>query len=565
LYHFSVYYILLAMICTGCAVRPPLGETFTPQELHWVETPSVAAVPAPKVKQSKAAEVLGQPISLLIAAPVDLKELCLEIGRLAHIPIYVAADVVGHGTAAAHQQPVGSVLQQLCKTHKLRARYLHKTVIIEPDTPYIRTYVVPLLALKRHNRTQTVVMGDLDNSNRSSSQGSSILESEVVNDLWAELCQTLDVVLGVNPSLSRIASGKTREPPPVAPTRKRHELPANTPPAESKAATASQGQGMPETGPTSAAQYTCHRHAGIIIVRGTSEHHHVVGEYLQRLQRQLSSQVLIEAKILEVTLHDTYKSGVNWRVFRDSLKIRSPVVSGAPAVNTASHLSADHLFSLGISMPDINLVIRALSQFGHVRTLSNPRLAVMNNQPAILKVAHNYIYFTAREVRHYRQNQADYVPPVLSTTESKVHSVPIGLIMSVQPAIDVERQEIVLSLKPTISVISKLIADPMIALASEQRVVSQVPVTEVRELDSVLRLKSGGVAIVGGLMQERRGYQHDVLPGTESTFLEGLFSTLDRDVQKTELVILLRATLIDAPTGEMTTNILEGEDLALLF
>ncbi len=108
MYRFSIYYILLVMICTGCAMRPPLGETFTPQELHWVETPSVAAVPAPKVKQSKAAEVLAQPISLVIAAPVALKELCLEIGRLSHIPIYVAADVVGHGTAAAHQQPVGS-------------------------------------------------------------------------------------------------------------------------------------------------------------------------------------------------------------------------------------------------------------------------------------------------------------------------------------------------------------------------------------------------------------------------------------------------------------------------
>ncbi|MFN9938981.1 MAG: type II and III secretion system protein, partial [bacterium] len=148
-----------------------------------------------------------------------------------------------------------------------------------------------------------------------------------------------------------------------------------------------------------------------------------------------------------------------------------------------------------------------LQEFGFVRTLSSPRITVMNNQTAILKVAQNKVYFRLNYDKIYNSlNNREN-----TTVSSDIQTVPIGLIMLVQPSIDLNTGEILLFLRPSISRLTKTVSDPAIDIAFNSSInidsnkltsptQSMIPVVEVREIDSVLRLHNKEMAILGGLM-----------------------------------------------------------------
>lgn len=183
--------------------------------------------------------------------------------------------------------------------------------------------------------------------------------------------------------------------------------------------------------------------------------------------------------------------------------------------------------------------IKLLEQFGDLKVLSSPKVMALNNQTAMLKVVDNKVYFTLE----VDIEAATDTSPRLITYTSTVHSVPIGFVMAVTPQVS-EGEQVTLNVRPTISRIIGYVEDPSPALA-EADVISLVPEVQVREVESILKVASGQIGVLGGLMQDTLDKNTDGIPGlSRIPWLGSLFSYRDDTATKTELIIFLRPVVI---------------------
>lgn len=193
-------------------------------------------------------------------------------------------------------------------------------------------------------------------------------------------------------------------------------------------------------------------------------------------------------------------------------------------------------------------ILNLMDRFGTTRTLSSPRLTVMNNQPAILKVVENQVYFNMKYDTYYpnARNKTENLEP-FTNIQSQIQTVPIGLILTVQPSIDLETGEIIMALRPTISSSAGYVLDPAVELASQkygQDIKSRIPVIKIDEINSVLRL-GNEMVILGGMMQEVVRNDQQGFPGLMDNPLSGLFSDKHDNRAVKELVIFLRSVKLD--------------------
>jgi len=182
-----------------------------------------------------------------------------------------------------------------------------------------------------------------------------------------------------------------------------------------------------------------------------------------------------------------------------------------------------------------------LQQFGDAKVLSSPKIMDMNNQAALLKVVNNEVYFTV----DVNRETATATSAGITTFETTVHTVPVGFMMNVTPFIS--EDEISLNIRPTLSRIVGYVNDPNPDLAREN-VVSQVPIIQEREMDSVLRLRNRQTAIIGGLIQDTNDKSRTGIPGlSQIPWLGDLFSYRDDRVTKSELIIFIRPIIVYNP------------------
>jgi general secretion pathway protein D len=270
-------------------------------------------------------------------------------------------------------------------------------------------------------------------------------------------------------------------------------------------------------------------------------------------------QVIIEATIAEVSLSDNYQQGINWQSLR-SLRPGTPQAgfsaaqnpTGVPVPNPFTSASGSFAtvsgsapgafaFLLNYVAPGLGLssTLSLLETFGKVKVLSSPKISVLNNQTAMLKVVDNVVYFLIKN---------DSTTTTTGTTNnftSTPQSVSVGLVMSVTPQIS-ENGSILLNVRPTISSLKGAgKTDPTPGLA----VANVVPEIQTREMESMLRLSDGEVAVMGGLMEDRINYNTNEIPGLGGIpVLGNFFSNRNDTTTKTELVIFLKPTIIRDPS-----------------
>ena len=290
--------------------------------------------------------------------------------------------------------------------------------------------------------------------------------------------------------------------------------------------------------------------AGYISVRATQLQHRRVAEFLDRIMQSARRQVLIEATIVEVDLSNRYQQGIDWSLIKpggtaydSSFSIRP----SGPSEGLRTGGLVSTLTSLTLNGPsvfkgyDLTGMLSMLESFGTLRVLSSPKISVLNNQSSVLKVVDNKVYFTLSVTPGTpASNGVAATPAVYNTT---INTVPIGLLMSVTPQIS-ESGEVILNLRPTISRITGYATDPSPALTLSGGA-NGIPEVQTREMESVLRVQSGGVAILGGLMQDSRNNNSDEVPILNRVpGLGNLFKYRDEASKKTELVIFLRPTVL---------------------
>jgi len=469
----------------------------------------------PLKKTTKASDIIPKefykPVSLSLSDSVPLKDIFLRLAQSSGVNIIVSPDIQGGAVLHASQRPLIELVEEICLSHGLRYQINNRMLKVMVDKPYMQSYNLEFLILSRQNNNRFSVATDVftapegyqgDEDNGSNTQ----LTAETKTDFWQELSDNLNIIL--------------------------EDAPGDTP-----------------------SRYTIHKQAGIISVFAPQSQQKIINDYLDQLRESVQRQVLIEAKIVEVNLKDEFKSGINWNALKGDFVLQAPLGSIATVgKHNPNSAPARNVFTLGGSGKEVTGLISLLDNFGTVRTLSNPRLTVINNQPAVLKVATNKVYFKLNYTRDY--NYFDKREQVYVSSDAK--TVPIGLVMVVLPSIRKEDGKIVMTMRPTISRIIQEVADPAVGIASDQKQTSFVPEVQVRELDSVLSMTSGETVVVGGLMEERSNNETQKVPDVaDIPILGALFQGKANERHVTELVIFITATILDnddyEPEGQTTT------------
>jgi general secretion pathway protein D len=283
--------------------------------------------------------------------------------------------------------------------------------------------------------------------------------------------------------------------------------------------------------------------SGLINVYASQQQHEQVQGFLDRVMVNAQRQVLIEMTIVEVELSDGYQMGVDWSRLSDGNGTGGNGPSLIANLIGSTNLSTAPVFSLGYqnvtsSIGNISATIKMLETFGNVRVLSSPKIMALNNQTALLKVVDETVYFTVEQEITQTEGQ-----PSLTTFTSEVHTVPVGMVMSVIPQIN-ENDNVTMSIRPTISRITSFKEDPVPKLLGAD-FENLVPQIQVRELESLLQVGDGQTIVMGGLMQNKVNKARDGIPILQNTPVIGdLFSYRNDLVTKTELVIFLRPTVI---------------------
>jgi general secretion pathway protein D len=300
-----------------------------------------------------------------------------------------------------------------------------------------------------------------------------------------------------------------------------------------------------------AASVIGNRESGILYVRANSKQHEKVQEFLDQVLAGAKRQVLIEATVAEVQLRSEYQRGIEWQRLRSGVTgIELRQLPSAPTTSVTPGFNPNP-FVIGYRSAGRNFeaTLRLLEEFGDVRVLSSPRLSVMNNQTAILRVTRDIIYFTltpsTTPVTVTGSGLGGVTIPASFTTTPNIAAE--GFMMAVLPQIN-DVDAVVLNVRPTIRRRVDSVRDPNPALqgAGTQ---NDIPVFETREFDSILRLQSGEIAVLAGLMQDFAQTNESGIPGIRSIPFVGEALSNRADLSaKTELVIFLRATVIRDPS-----------------
>ena len=270
--------------------------------------------------------------------------------------------------------------------------------------------------------------------------------------------------------------------------------------------------------------FSVNRQGGVIIVKDYPEVLLQVAEMLEAIEGSIQRQVFIQAKIVEVTLNDQYRLGIDWSAVSPITLASS--TSGAGTIlgglENATLTGAAGL-TYGVANANFNLVVDALSQQGDVSVLSSPKIATLNNQRAVIKVGTEDVFFSP-EVTPATTTSA-------ATTVYTPESVTIGIVLDVVPQINANGM-IMMSINTSIT-----------ERAGERTSpdnVNVVPILDVREANNVVLSRSGQTIVIGGLMKTKKEEIDNALPLLgDIPILGRLFQRKLNTEEKTELVIML--------------------------
>ena len=309
--------------------------------------------------------------------------------------------------------------------------------------------------------------------------------------------------------------------------------------------------------------------SGVVVIRAMPDELRNVDMYLKATQLSVDRQVILEAKILEVELNDSFQSGINWASFasfrgshanRVSGGMISPGANLAPlpydggqpavirngrglAASTGFSLSqaaeaAGSLFGFAFQTNNFAALITFLESQGTVHVLSSPRVAAMNNQKAVLKIGTDEFFVTGVTTNISNNTTGNTITP--SVTLQPFFS---GVVLDVTPQID-DKGNILLHVHPSVSQVTTV--NKGVNLGTAGTLNLPLAASSTSELDSIVRGQNGRVVAIGGLMRQASSGDVDQLPGADKIpVLGALFRNKNRVNQKRELVVLIKPTIVE--------------------
>jgi len=306
--------------------------------------------------------------------------------------------------------------------------------------------------------------------------------------------------------------------------------------------------------------------AGMIVVKALPSELSAVREFLERSELSVKRQVILEAKILEVSLNEGFEAGVNWSAisgqltqgynledgfnlntdgttpvdkYRDITKTYRYYENGVlKSMAVPSREGTGGTFASLLRVQDITKVLSLLETQGTVQVLSSPRVSTVNNQKAVIRVGSDEYFVTG-----ISNNTTSNATSVSSTPNIELSPFFSGISLDVTPQIS-EEGEVVLHIHP---VVSEVTDQQKNFTVGSQDFSLPLALRGIRESDSIVKAQNGQVIVLGGLMQENKRNSDGKRPVLgDIPLVNSLFRTKSKARTKTELVILLRPIVVDS-------------------
>lgn len=549
-----LYLCAISVVLTSCGTRP-----IKPASQHILQSDLPAAADSiPQTIKNSVALPPPKPAAKVetysvVVTNVSAQEILFALARDAKINLDVHPGIEGAVTINAIDQTLPQILSRIAKQVDMRYELDNGTLIVMPDSPYLHNYRIDYVNMSRDSdggMSNTTQVGSTSVSGSAGSNNSSLtIKNQSKNHFWDTLTQNIKDILretdkvfpeGSSETLVQQSSNKAAVAPKV---KKKSNSKNDNDNQDSTELITAEEEGTTVTRRSTfreAASVIANPENGIITVRATGKQHEKIQEFVDKVMTSAQRQVLIEATIVEVRLSDNYQQGIDWSKLRIGGKGFNVSQSGAGVLSAGKTGS---MFTLGYLNPtsalgNLTANISLLESFGKVKVLSSPKLSVMNNQTAMLRVVENNVYFTVNST---------VVPcTTVGCTNSFVsyttivNTVPIGFTMSVTPQIN-DSDSVLLNVRPSITRLIKNAADPTPGLS----VANFVPQTSTREMESMLKIENNQIAVLGGMMEDRLDKNTDEVPlMARIPVLGNLFQNRNDTTTKTELVIFLRPVVI---------------------
>ncbi len=457
----------------------------------------------------------------VVVSGVPTKDLLFSMARDAKINLDIHEDIEGKVTLNAIEQTLEQILDRIAQQTDIRYSLDKNTLRVRADKPYLETYKVDYVNISRKSKGVIRVATNIGSTGQgeigqSSGSGSTGSTSSGGNSSSQNNSSLTEVNLESNNAFWETLSSNIIE---ILDDNGDSQLSRNS---------------------DENSNVIVNKEAGLIMVRASYKKHRQIQTFIDQVLNNSKRQVLIEATIAEIKLSDTYQTGVDWSVVSSSGNNSLNILSDFTGSNlTQSPFSALTLTNTS-GGDQVNVALRALEEFGDVKVLSSPKVMAINNQPAILKVVDNIVYFEMQVDTALSENSS----ASLTSFETQIKTVPVGFVMAVTPYIN-EHNVVTLNIRPTISRVIDNVEDPNPAFRSAD-VISSVPVIQVREIESILSINSGDTAVIGGLMQDTVNDRSSGVPMLSDIPILGNFFKYKNDArEKSELIIFIRPLVIN--------------------
>jgi len=310
-------------------------------------------------------------------------------------------------------------------------------------------------------------------------------------------------------------------------------------------------------------------HASLVVVQAMPDELRKVEDFLAKAELSLNRQVILDAKILEVQLLDSFQAGINWASIGKRFRVAefggdvaaNQLTTDAtfPFLNTNSITDTKTftnptgfdaalnpgafggVFALALNYRDLTSFVELLGAQGKVKVLSSPRVSTMNNQKALIKVGTDKFFIT--NVTTNTTTAANGITSNFPTVT--FDSFFSGIALDVTPQIS-NIDEVTLHIHPTIS---DVVDDTKTFTLNGTTQSVPLAASHVRESDSIVRAKNGQMVIIGGLMQDKQFDLKEGVPILKDLPIVGnMFRHRSKNGLKSELVILLRPIVVGNKT-----------------
>jgi MSHA biogenesis protein MshL len=501
---------------TQQAIRQEIAQAAQVQPAPHVMTEEQARaelMPPLRLELPKAAVEPVEPRFDLVVNGAPAQDVFMAIVSGTRYSMLVHPEVAGTISANLKNITVPEALSAIRELYGYDYAIEGRRVVVQPLTPQTRIFKVNYLAGTRTGASDTrVISGSVSAASGGGASGGSgsaqqSLETSKIStalnsDFWGELKLALEAIVG--------ESGKVILSP----------------------------------------------HSGVVVVKAVPRTMREVERFLKATALAVERQVMLEAKILEVRLDDGFQTGINWSVLHNgqhkysagantgnfdlltgaaSGTLSSVLGSGLPA---AAGTSAG-IFGLAFQTKSFAALINFLETQGSVHVLSSPRIAALNNQKAVLKVGTDDYFVTDISTTSNTGGAGTTTTP--SVTLQPFFS---GIALDVTPQID-EKGRITLHVRPSVSVVTEKIKN--INAGDAGSLTLPLASSAVSETDSIVQVEDGRIVAIGGMMKQSFDGSANRVPGLGSVPLLGyFFGNTNKSSSKSELVILIKPTVIDS-------------------